>query len=115
MTTALDQETIGGLARDLAPADFIRIVRTFETDLSRLVMLMVEQATAGNFEEYRRSAHALAGAAGAIGANRLATDARVAMDPKDTTPPRDLLLRMGAEARQVLTELAEWAANPARQ
>jgi len=112
MTPALDPETIGGLARDLAPSDFIRIVRTFETDLSRLVLLMVEQATSGDIEQYRRSAHALAGAAGAIGATRLAADARLAMDPKTTTPPRELLLQIGAEARQVLVELADWASNP---
>lgn len=102
---------MGPLARDLPTADFVRIVRTFETDLARLVVQMVEQATAGDLEQYRRSAHALAGAAGAIGALRLAEDARLAMDPRDRTPPRDMLARIGGEARQVLTELTDWLAH----
>ncbi|WP_431281041.1 Hpt domain-containing protein [Humitalea sp. 24SJ18S-53] len=109
--TALDPDTIGPLARDLPPADFVRIVHTFEIDLARLVAQMVDYATAGDLEEYRRSAHALAGAAGAIGAMRLAADARLAMDPREQTPPRDILGRIGGEARQVLAELAGWAAG----
>lgn len=109
--TALDPDTIGPLAQDLPPADFVRIVHTFEQDLARLVVQMVEQATAGDMAQYRRTAHALAGAAGAIGATRLAADARLAMDPKDQTPPRDMMGRIGGEARQVLAELAGWAAG----
>lgn len=106
---AIDPEIAGQLANDLPREVFVTVVRTFETDLARLVRQMVAAANAGDLEEYRRGAHGLAGAAGAIGAKPLETLARQAMDPRDATPPHQLIPVIGAAAEAALIELARLA------
>ena len=108
---ALDPEVAASLAADLPRDIFVSIVRTFETDLARLVREMVEAARASDTTGYRRAAHALAGAAGAIGATRLEGFARQAMDWSDTVPPAVMLRDIGREATAALTELATLGAG----
>lgn len=84
---ALDPSIAEQLAQDLPPADFRRIIETFESDLGRLAMQLEAAAIAGNWDGYQRAAHSLAGAAAAVGATPLEEAARVAMDPRSPHPP----------------------------
>ena len=104
--SAIDQQVAGQLADELPPDVFVRIVRTFEQDLARLVRQMVDAARAGDADEYRRAAHGLAGAAGSIGAKSLESLARQAMCRDDRTPAQQMILGIGAEAKAALSELA---------
>jgi HPt (histidine-containing phosphotransfer) domain-containing protein len=109
--TAIDPDIAGQLARDLPPAVFRNILRTFETDLARLVTEMIEAAKTGETEAYRRAAHGLAGAAGAIGALELERLSRLAMDPRDTVPPAIMIRDIGAAAQAALAELVGLGKN----
>lgn len=77
--SALDLSIAGSLARDLAPADFGRIVESFETDIERLANEMEAGILAGDCLAVRRAAHGLAGAAAAVGAATLEKAARVGL------------------------------------
>ncbi|MFB9970574.1 Hpt domain-containing protein [Pseudoroseomonas cervicalis] len=103
---ALDPDIARQLAEDLPPEVFLRLLRTFETDLARLAREMREAAAAGDLEGYRRGAHGLAGAAGAIGARGLEAVCREAMRPAAPLPPPSMLPRLDQEASQTLAELA---------
>lgn len=74
--TILDQ-----LAEDLPAGDLRTILGVFETDLARLSAALSASASAGDEVAVRRSAHALAGAAGSVGAVELEKAARAAMEP----------------------------------
>lgn len=102
---ALDPQIARQLAEDLPSEIFVNLLRTFEADLARLAEQMVSAAQEGDLEGYRRGAHGLAGAAGAIGAKRLESLARQAMNPRDTTPPAQLLPQLSLAARETLQEL----------
>jgi len=108
---ALDPQIARQLAADLPHDVFIDVVRTFETDLGQLVHSMVAALQARDMEGYRRAAHALAGAAGAIGAFRLEGLARSAMAP-DSDPGPDTVLTLGQEAKAALAELQQLAGSP---
>ncbi|MFC4167811.1 Hpt domain-containing protein [Teichococcus aestuarii] len=109
---ALDPQIARQLAEDLPSEVFVNILRTFEADLARLAEQMVTAAQQGDLEGYRRGAHGLAGAAGAIGARRLESLARQAMNPRDTTPPEQLLPQLGTAAQETLQELVALSSNP---
>lgn len=108
---ALDPNIARQLAADLPHDVFISIVRTFETDLGALVQRMVDALQQSDLPAYRRAAHALAGAAGAIGAMRLEGLARRAMAP-DAAPAPDAVETLGIEARAALMELEQLAGTP---
>ncbi|HEY8611214.1 MAG TPA: Hpt domain-containing protein [Roseomonas sp.] len=110
--SAIDPEVAGQLAGELPREVFVAIVRSFEKDLARLVRQMVDAARAGNVEEYRGAAHALAGAAGSIGAKALEALARQAMRSDDRTPAQQMILGIGQEAKAALAELAVLASEP---
>jgi len=110
--SAIDPEIAGQLASDLPRDDFIRIVRTFEADLGRLARILESCVAVGDEDGYRRAAHSLAGAAGAVGARRLEQVARVAMDHRSTADPGALALEVRDEAATALAELAALAEHP---
>jgi HPt (histidine-containing phosphotransfer) domain-containing protein len=109
--SALDPSIAEQLAQDLPPADFRRIIETFEDDLGRLAGELEQAGIAGNLDAYRRAAHSLAGAAAAVGATMLERTARVAMDPRATLPPDQLVPMIRAQASAALAELAALAAR----
>ncbi len=109
---AIDPDIAGQLAADLPREDFVRIVRTFETDLGRLAVMLEQAVAAGDLDGYRRAAHSLAGAAAAVGARRLEQVARMAMDHRSTADPAYLARGVRYEAAAALTELAALAAHP---
>lgn len=101
---AIDPEIARQLAAELPHDVFVGVVRTFEADLARLVQQMLAALTAGDMEAYRRNAHSLAGAAGAIGARQLEAMARKAMN-QDATAASGTVPALGIEAKAALTEL----------
>ncbi len=103
--SALDPDIAGQLAEDLPPAVFRRIIATFETDLGRLTAELEASAAAGDRTGYLAAAHSLVGTAAAVGATRLETEARLAMDPTQPEPPNTLLPRLCAESRAAVAEL----------
>ena len=114
MVNALDPAVARQLAADLPHDVFIDVVRTFETDLGTLVQRMLDALQDADLAGYRRNAHALAGAAGAIGAMRLEALARSAMAP-DSEPGSDTVQTLGNEAKAVLAELGQLSGtSPAR-
>lgn len=102
---SFDPAVIGQLREEL-PADALRgILRTFETDLSRLVGELVAAAQAGQRDAYLHAAHSLAGAASAVGLTGLEREARIAMDPAQPEGPAAIVPRIMAEARTGLAAL----------
>jgi HPt (histidine-containing phosphotransfer) domain-containing protein len=67
------------LLADLPVEDVRRVLMVFSADLPRLVGEIADAAKAGDGEALRKSAHALAGAAGAVGADGLDEACRAAM------------------------------------
>jgi HPt (histidine-containing phosphotransfer) domain-containing protein len=110
--SAIDPEIAGQLAADLPREDFVRILRTFETDLGRLANELDGSVAARDLDGYRRAAHSLAGAAAAVGARRLEAVARIAMDHRRTEDPVGLARQVRQEAAAALSELAALAENP---
>jgi HPt (histidine-containing phosphotransfer) domain-containing protein len=108
---AIDPEFARQLAVDLPHEVFVGVIRTFEADLARLVQEMIDRLQGGDLENYRRSAHSLAGAAGSIGARRLETLARQAMNPA-VAPAPDAVLTLSREAKAALAELVAMASAP---
>jgi len=88
------------LAKELPPADFLRVLLLFRADMVRLTGEAEAAARAGGHEALRRAAHGLAGAAGAVGATAVDTACRIIMRSKDA----DLDL---AESIQTIRRLAE--------
>ena len=67
------------LQEDLPPADVRHVLLVFRADLQRLTETLDRTITAFDAEGFRRTAHALAGAAGAVGAVALEDACRAAM------------------------------------
>ena len=84
-TTVLTQ-----LAEDLTQTDLRAVLKAFESDMYRLGAALTAAAEAGDIAAYRRSAHALAGAAGTVGAVGLERIARRAMAIGATIPEASL-------------------------
>lgn len=74
MTLAAD------LLADLPEDDVRSILTLFRQDLDRLLPEVARAATAGEAELFRRACHAIAGAAGAVGAMALEAASRHGMD-----------------------------------
>jgi len=73
------QADFAQLAEDLSPEDVRRVLGVFETDVRRLVANLDAAAVAGDVTGFKRVAHGLAGAAGAVGAKLLEQACRNAM------------------------------------
>ncbi|SDD09726.1 Hpt domain-containing protein [Belnapia rosea] len=109
--SAIDPNIAEQLAQDLPPADFRRIIETFEDDLGRLAHQLEAAAIAGNWDNYQRAAHSLAGAAAAVGAIPLEQAARVAMDPQSPHPPAVVVPVIRDRAMAALQELSALVAR----
>jgi HPt (histidine-containing phosphotransfer) domain-containing protein len=74
------------LAQDLSPEDVRMVLDVFRADLDRLSGVMRGCAAAGDVTGFRRVAHSLAGAAGAVGAGALEEACRLAMSRGEIGP-----------------------------
>jgi len=72
------------LAEDLSPEDLVLVLGVFRTDVERLTGSLDAAAAASDEASFRRAAHGLAGAAGAVGAAALERACRQAMAGGDT-------------------------------
>jgi HPt (histidine-containing phosphotransfer) domain-containing protein len=106
--SALDPATVGQLSAALPPEELARILLTFEADIGRLAG---EFTSASDEDAARRAAHSLAGTAAAIGALRLASLARHAMDRAAMPDPAILSHELRRETDTVLAELARLVAR----
>ena len=87
------------LAEDLTPADLRLVLGVFRTDVERLTGALSMAIAAADIVAFRRAAHGLAGAAGAVGAVRLEQACRQAMAdavPMDQAHPEINALAAGA-------------------
>lgn len=82
------------LCLDLPPEDVRRVLVVFAADLPRLSAAIGAAGAGADGEALRNSAHALAGAAGAVGAVALDAACRAAM--KDTGDDAPALLKHAA-------------------
>jgi HPt (histidine-containing phosphotransfer) domain-containing protein len=76
------------LAQDLDPGDVRVVLEVFGQDVVRLAGLLDRAAAAGDVATFRRNCHAMAGAAGAVGAGALEGACRRAMTEADLRPER---------------------------
>jgi HPt (histidine-containing phosphotransfer) domain-containing protein len=95
MTVAIAKDVLRQLAHDLPKADLRLVLRTFEADMQRLGAALATAGGAGDGEGWRRAAHGIAGAAGAVAAVEVEQLARAAMARATVEP--------AAAAREVAT------------
>jgi HPt (histidine-containing phosphotransfer) domain-containing protein len=74
------------LAEDLSPDDVRQVLGVFENDVRRLAAALAAAAEARDAATFRRVAHGLAGAAGAVGAKSLEAACRAQMGRDDLDP-----------------------------
>jgi hypothetical protein len=98
-----EQADFGQLAEDLSPEDLRTVLAVFAGDVKRLVGNLSEAAAAGDVVGYKRVAHGLAGAAGAVGAKALERACRAAMVKHDLTAAQ---LPAAARATAALADAA---------
>ncbi len=96
------------LQEDLPPHDVRHVLAVFAGDLARLMDVLGEAARAGDAASFGRAAHALAGAAGVVGAAALERACRAAITvPAGEAVPLSLrFAAMQAAAREAETDLA---------
>jgi HPt (histidine-containing phosphotransfer) domain-containing protein len=101
------------LAEDLAPDDVRRVLSVFDLDVRRLVGDLEAAAAAGHVDAFRRVAHGLAGAAGAVGARSLEQACRAQMGRADLDPAAlpPLAGKIHQLADAALVELAAFVAG----
>ncbi len=87
------------LMEDLPPADVRHVLDVFATDLVRLHGALCGQAAGHDQAGFCRTAHALAGAAGAVGAAGLESVCRAVM-----RPPAGVTLDLAASLEAIATE-----------
>jgi HPt (histidine-containing phosphotransfer) domain-containing protein len=78
-----EEADFGQLADDLAPEDLLAVLSVFIADVKRLTGNLAFAAATGDAGAFRRVAHGLAGAAGAVGAKALEQACRGAMGRAD--------------------------------
>ncbi len=116
---ALDAD-FAQLAEDLSPEDLRHVLGVFEADVRRLVNNLDAAAVAGDLTAFRRVAHGLAGAAGAVGAKALDQACRAVMGREDlasATLPA-IAGRIDRLAEAALADIAAFIAgldSPARR
>ncbi len=87
-TELLEPGFAAQLAEDLPPDDLRLVLGVFRTDVVRLCETLGTAARSGDLATFRRVSHGLAGAAGAVGAEKLEQACRLAMTRADMTPPQ---------------------------
>ena len=101
------------LAEDLSPEDVRHVLDVFAADVRRLVGDLNAAAVAGDVAGFKRVAHGLAGAAGAVGSKALEQTCRAVMGRADLNsgllPP--LVGRIDALAELALADLAAFVAG----
>jgi len=97
------------LAEDLSADDLRLVLTVFQTDVQRLTAALADAARADDAAAFRRAAHGLAGAAGAVGAARLEEACRRAMAGGGTLDAG--LAEVGAMAEGALGDLAAFLAR----
>lgn len=70
------------LANDLSAVDYVRLLHLFRQDVTQLSEAISRAAAAADEAGFRRAAHGLAGAAGAVGAQELEAACRTVMAPR---------------------------------
>lgn len=103
MEHVLDEADFGQLAEDLSPEDLRVVLGVFATDVKRLTASLNEAAGADDLVNFKRVAHGLAGAAGAVGAKALEQACRAAMQRTELVGER---LSVTAAAIESLAETA---------
>lgn len=98
-----DDADFGQLADDLSAEDLRIVLGVFATDVKRLTGNLNAAAAAEDVGTFKRVAHGLAGAAGAVGAKALEQACRIAMARAESVPPR---LHAVAEAIDALADSA---------
>ena len=101
------------LAEDLSPDDLRLVLSVFEADVSRLLAVLSAAAEGADAPGFRRAAHALAGAAGAVGAAALEQICRAAMDAagSDADDPAATLAGINRMADLARADLADFLAR----
>jgi predicted nucleotidyltransferase len=74
------------LAQDLDAGDLRTVLAVFRQDVDRLTGMLDSNLAAGDIVAFRRTCHALAGAAGAVGAAALEQACRLGMMRADLGP-----------------------------
>ena len=74
------------LAQDLDAGDLRTVLEAFRLDVGRLTAILDGNLAAGDIAGFRRTCHALAGAAGAVGAVALEQASRLGMMRADRGP-----------------------------
>ncbi len=92
------------LTEDLSPQDLRHVLSVFETDVLRLRAALGAAALADDAAGFRRAAHGLAGAAGAVGAAALEGACRRAMG--GAAPIGDAMAEIDALAGAVMGDIA---------
>jgi HPt (histidine-containing phosphotransfer) domain-containing protein len=91
------------LAEDLSPEDMRSVLTVFASDVKRLTGNLADAAAAGDVSGFKRVAHGLAGAAGAVGARALEQACRALMVRSDLAPSQ---LAASSRATATLAEAA---------
>jgi Hpt domain len=94
----IDANIAGSLARDLGPSRFGQVLDSFAADAARLTEQVEEAIRTGDAVTLRQAAHALAGAAAAVGAVSLERLARSGLGPGPHPPGFVAALRQAAQA-----------------
>ncbi|MCC6718040.1 MAG: Hpt domain-containing protein [Acetobacteraceae bacterium] len=104
------------LAEDLSAEDLRLVLTVFRTDVQRLSGALGEAARAADPAGFRRAAHGLAGAAGAVGAGLLEQACRRVMAQGGLAPDarmEEMLAEIEAVARDALGDLDAFLARHA--
>jgi HPt (histidine-containing phosphotransfer) domain-containing protein len=112
MATAIERGLASQLAEDLPPEDVRLVLDVFRADVTRLSQVMRVAAAAGDGVNFRRVAHSLAGASGAVGASALEQACRLAMTRADIGPAEfpATSTEINRLCTDTLTELAAFVA-----
>jgi HPt (histidine-containing phosphotransfer) domain-containing protein len=97
------------LAEDLSPEDLRLVLRVFGDDVRRLTGVLEAAMRAGDAAAFRRAAHGLAGAAGAVGAQRLEAACRAAMGGEPALEAA--MAAIAARGEAALGDLAQFMAG----
>ncbi len=104
-----DEADFGQLAEDLSPEDLRVVLGVFATDVKRLTATLNAAAADQDLVNFKRVAHGLAGAAGAVGAKALEMACRTAM-VRTEIGPDGLQSAAGAIDRLAETALSQMEA-----
>lgn len=108
-----DETDFSHLQEDLSPEDMRVVLGVFDADAKRLLVVLNAAVDAGDPVAFKRAAHGLAGAAGAVGARTLEQTCRMAMARSDLDVPamRGLAADIAMRADTAMAQLAAFVAR----